>query len=45
MAALSQDALQQKPASRAVFAFRGHRGDRIKSVLGWAGILPLLKDA
>ncbi|MDC1399694.1 IS66 family insertion sequence element accessory protein TnpB [Yoonia sp.] len=27
---LNRDALREKPASRAVSAFRGHRGDRIK---------------
>jgi transposase len=27
---LAQDVLRQKPASGAVFAFRGRRGDRIK---------------
>ena len=30
LAALTQDVLRQKPASGAVFAFRGRRGDRIK---------------
>ena len=30
LAALTQDVLHQKPASGAVFAFRGRRGDRIK---------------
>ncbi|WP_425506326.1 IS66 family insertion sequence element accessory protein TnpB [Sulfitobacter maritimus] len=33
LAALTQDVLRQKPTSGAVFAFRGHRGDRIKLVL------------
>ena len=30
LAALAQDVLRQKPASGAVFAFRGRRGDRLK---------------
>lgn len=30
LAALAQDVLRQNPASGAVFAFRGRRGDRIK---------------
>ena len=36
LAALAQDVLRQKPASGAVFAFRGRRGDRIK-LLYWDG--------
>lgn len=36
LAALTQDVLCQKPASGAVFAFRGRRGDRIK-LLYWDG--------
>lgn len=36
LAALTQDVLRQKPASGAVFAFRGRRGDRIK-ILFWDG--------
>ena len=36
LAALTQDVLHQKPASGAVFAFRGRRGDRIK-LLYWDG--------
>lgn len=36
LAALSQDVLRQKPASGAVFAFRGRRGDRLK-LLYWDG--------
>ena len=36
LAALAQDVLHQKPASGAVFAFRGRRGDRIK-LLYWDG--------
>lgn len=36
LAALAQDALHQNPASGAVFAFRGRRGDRIK-LLYWDG--------
>lgn len=36
LAALIQSALRQKPASGAVFAFRGRRGDRIK-LLMWDG--------
>jgi len=31
---LAQDVLRQKPASGAVFAFRGRRGDRLK-LLYW----------
>ena len=34
LAALAQDVLRQKPASGAVFAFRGRRGDRLK-LLYW----------
>lgn len=30
LAALAQDVLRQKPTSGAVFAFRGHKGDRLK---------------
>ena len=30
LAALAQEVLRQQPASGAVFAFRGRRGDRIK---------------
>jgi transposase len=29
LAALAQDVLSQNPASGAVFAFRGRRGDRV----------------
>lgn len=36
LAALTQDVVHQKPASGAVFAFRGRRGDRIK-LLYWDG--------
>jgi transposase len=36
LAALAQEALKQNPASGAVFAFRGRRGDRIK-LLFWDG--------
>ena len=36
LAALAQDVLRQKPASGAVFAFRGRRGDRLK-LLYWDG--------
>ncbi len=36
LAAQTQDVLRQKPASGAVFAFRGRRGDRIK-LLYWDG--------
>ncbi len=36
LAALAQETLRQKPASGAVFAFRGRRGDRIK-LLFWDG--------
>ncbi len=36
LAALAQDVLRLKPASGAVFAFRGRRGDRIK-LLYWDG--------
>ncbi|WP_425357852.1 IS66 family insertion sequence element accessory protein TnpB [Roseobacter litoralis] len=36
LSALTQDVLRQKPASGAVFAFRGRRGDRIK-LLYWDG--------
>ena len=36
LAALAQQVLQQNPASGAVFAFRGRRGDRIK-LLTWDG--------
>ena len=36
LAALAQDQLRQKPASGAVFAFRGKRGDRLK-ILVWDG--------
>lgn len=34
LAALAQDVLRQKPASGAVFALRGRKGDRIK-LLNW----------
>ncbi len=34
LAALAQQALRQNPASGAVFAFRGRRGDRIKLLAG-----------
>ena len=30
LSALAQDVLRQKPASGAVFAFRGRRGDRLE---------------
>ena len=33
LAALAESGLRQKPASGAVFAFRGRRGDRIKLLL------------
>jgi transposase len=36
LAALAQEVLHQNPASGAVFAFRGRRGDRIK-LLMWDG--------
>ncbi|MBS1168241.1 MAG: transposase [Proteobacteria bacterium] len=36
LAALAQQVLKQKPASGAVFCFRGRRGDRIK-LLYWDG--------
>lgn len=36
LSALVQEELRQKPASGAVFAFRGRRGDRIK-LLYWDG--------
>ncbi|MBV1866259.1 MAG: IS66 family insertion sequence element accessory protein TnpB [Rhodobacteraceae bacterium] len=36
LTALTQDVLRQKPASGAVFALRGRRGDRIK-LLYWDG--------
>jgi transposase len=36
LAALAQEVLRQNPASGAVFAFRGRRGDRIK-LLHWDG--------
>ena len=36
LAALAQDVLRQKPTGGAVFAFRGHKGDRLKS-LYWDG--------
>ena len=36
LAALAQDVLRQRPASGAVFALRGRRGDRIK-LLYWDG--------
>ena len=36
LAALTQEVLRQDPASGAVFAFRGRRGDRIK-LLSWDG--------
>ena len=36
LAIIAQDVLRQKPASGAVFVFRGRRGDRIK-VLYWDG--------
>jgi transposase len=33
---LAQDVLRQKPTGGAVFAFRGHKGDRLK-LLYWDG--------
>ena len=36
LAALAQASLRQNPASGAVFAFRGRRGDRLK-LLFWDG--------
>ena len=36
LAALAQNVLRQKPASGAVFAYRGRRGDRLK-LLYWDG--------
>ncbi|WP_159590509.1 IS66 family insertion sequence element accessory protein TnpB [Chelativorans xinjiangense] len=36
LAALTQEVLRHNPASGAVFAFRGRRGDRIK-LLTWDG--------
>ncbi|MFT7596096.1 MAG: transposase [Paracoccaceae bacterium] len=42
LSALAQDVLRHKPASGAVFAFRGRRGDRLK-LLYWDG--PLLAHA
>ncbi|MBG6203551.1 transposase [Labrenzia sp. EL_13] len=36
LSALVQEVLRQKPASFAVFAFRGRRGDRVK-LLYWDG--------
>jgi transposase len=36
LSALVQEVLRQKPASGAVFAFRGRRGDRVK-LLYWDG--------
>lgn len=36
LTALTQNVLRQKPASGAVFTFRGRRGDRIK-LLYWDG--------
>lgn len=36
LAMLAQTVLRQKPASGAVFAFRGRRGDRLK-LLYWDG--------
>ena len=36
LSAMAQDVLRQKPASGAVFAFRGRRGDRLK-LLYWDG--------
>ncbi len=36
LAALAQQVLHQNPASGAIFAFRGRRGDRIK-LLMWDG--------
>lgn len=36
LAALAQQVLRQNPASGAVFAFRGRRGDRLK-LLYWDG--------
>lgn len=46
LAILTQDHLRQNPASGAVFAFRGRKGDRIK-LLYWdgQGFLPLLQDS
>jgi len=40
LAALAQDVLRQKPTGGAVFAFRGHKGDRLK-LLYWDGQPPL----
>jgi transposase len=45
LAALTQDVLRQKPASGAVFAFRGRRGSDQAAVLGWPGVLPLLQSS
>ena len=36
LSAMAQDVLRQKPASGAVFAFRGRKGDRLK-LLYWDG--------
>ena len=36
LAALAQEVLKQKPASGAVFCYRGRRGDRLK-LLFWDG--------
>ncbi len=36
LSVLAQDRLRQNPASGAVFAFRGRKGDRIK-LLYWDG--------
>ncbi len=36
LSAMAQDVLRQKPASGAVFAFRGRRGDRL-TLLYWDG--------
>jgi len=36
LAAVAQQVLRQNPASGAVFAFRGRRGDRVK-LLYWDG--------
>ena len=39
LSAIAQDVLRQRPSSGAVFAFRGHRGDRVK-LLFWDGSVP-----
>jgi len=45
LSAVAQEVLRQRPASGAVFAFRGRRGDRIALVLGRARLLPLLQGS